>query len=337
MKKELRIGAINWDAGLPEETYFGHYTLNTLGCERYAHRLPYYAVKKDDGEYSIPQRTQEQYDRELTIAADAGIDFFMYCWYPDGTTPKCIGDEHYGFLTEHVPELNKMRKLYQTSPINKRIKMCAILIGLHSYAEKDLEELMCAMKEDYYEKKDGRPLVFIFGGYRTEFFSALRNIGVANGVDPYIIFMNNGKTSENGNYSEADAVSAYASGHSTKSFEEFSSATNNDNEKRRQYGIPVIPLLSAGWNPKPRIDRPSPWVTYGDQPYAPAPTSEQMEAAARNFFKWIDNTPEANTGYGVVFAWNEFEEGGYLCPTLSSDGKPCTEILDGLSRALKQR
>ena len=336
MKKNLRIGAVNWDAGLPEETYFGHYTLNTLGCERHAKRLPYYAIKKEDGGYAIPLRTQQQYDTELMIAADAGIDFFMYCWYPSNSAPKCIGKEGHSALTEHLPELNIMRKMYQASPINKRIKMCAIIIAQHAYSKEDLEELVCAMKEDYYEKKDGRPLVFVFGGYQTEFFSALKEIGAANGVSPYIIFMNNGKLSADGSYSEADAVSAYASCHGAKTFEELSIAVKKDNDERKKFGIPVIPLLSAGWNPTPRIDRPSPWVTYVDQPYAPAPTAKQMEAATLDLFSWIDSTPEANAGYAVIFAWNEFEEGGYLCPTLTPSGKPCAEILNGLTDAINK-
>ncbi len=61
-----------------------------------------------------------------------------------------------------------------------------------------------------------------------------------------------------------------------------------------------------------------------------------MEKATLDYFSWIEeNKEQANTGYGVVFAWNEFEEGGYLCPTLGADGKPCSDILNGLSKAVK--
>ena len=337
MKNKLRIGAVNWDAGLPADTYFGHYTLNTLGNEKYAERLPYYAKKDENGGYSIPMRSREQYDEELAMAADAGIDFFMYCWYPDGEEPREIGVEAYDFLAEPVAELNLMRKLYMESPMNKRIKMCAIIITPHAYAKEDFVQLVDAMKQDFYEKKDGRPLVFFFGGYRPEFFAAIKEIAAEEGLDPYIIFLNNGRASENGNYSLADAVSAYACGHGGSCFEDLAAGAEEDNNDRKKFGLPIIPLLSAGWNPSPRIDRPSPWVTYPDHPYAPAPTAKQMEAATLGFMEWIDETPEASTGYGVVFAWNEFEEGGYLCPTLGSDGKPRTEILDGLSRALKKR
>ena len=337
MKKELRVGVVNWDAGLPSDTYFGYYMMNSLGYEKYAYRLPYYTIKNADGKYEFPIRTQEQYDQELKFAADAGIDFFMYCWYPDGATPRNIGKEHYDFLAEHSPELNKMRKMYQTSPLNKKIKMCAIIIAPHAYPKEDFIELVQAMKQDYYEKKDGRPLVFIYNDYYANCISALREIALSEGLNPFVVFMNDNKPYDNGDYSMADAVSDYSSAHGAENFEELSLASTNDNEVRRTFGLPVIPLLNAGWNPSPRIDRPSPWVKYGIRSYAPAPTKEQMEKATLDFFKWIDNTPEASTGYGVIFAWNEFEEGGYVCPTLGEDGKPRTNILDGLGKALKQR
>ena len=337
MKKELRVGVVNWDAGLPNDTYFGNFALQALGYDKYAHRLPYYTIKNADGEYEFPIRTQEQYDQELTYAADAGIDFFMYCWYPDGAMPKCIGEERFDFLADHVPPLNRMRKFYQASPLNKRIKMCAIVISEHAYAKQDFIELVNTMKQDYYEYKDGRPLVFVFGAYRADLLSTLREIASAERLNPYIAFMDNGNLRENCDYPEIDAVSEYSSCHGGENFEELFLADQKDNDDRKKFGLPVIPLLSAGWNPSPRIDRPRDWVKYGNRKYAPAPTGEQMEKATLDFFKWIDNTPQASTGYGVIFAWNEFEEGGYLCPTLGKDGKPHTDILDGLGRALKQR
>ena len=124
MKNKLRIGAVNWDAGLPADTYFGHYTLNTLGNEKYAERLPYYATKDENGGYSIPMRSREQYDEELRMAADAGIDFFMYCWYPDGEEPRTIGTEAYDYLAKPISELNAMRKLYKIGRASCRERVC---------------------------------------------------------------------------------------------------------------------------------------------------------------------------------------------------------------------
>lgn len=337
MEKPIRLGAINWDAGLPGDTYFGGYMIRSLGDKNHVHRLPYYAKKDAEGNYYIQERTQEDYNRELQYAIDGGLDFFLYCWYPDGEEPREIGTEANPELAEHFPTLNTMRKLYQQSPLRKKLKMCAILLTPHAYSAKDLEALLTAMQEDYYEKKDGRPLVFLFGGYRLDFITTLRELAKPMGIDPYIVFINNGRSSENGDYSAADAVSAYASCHDGETYEAFCRAVVQDNEKRKAYGLPVIPLLSVGWNPMPRIDHPCPWVQYSDRVYAPLPTSDQMEKATLNYFRWIkENRAQADTGYGVVFAWNEFEEGGYLCPTLSEDGKPCTQVLDGLRRAVQK-
>jgi hypothetical protein len=42
---------------------------------------------------------------------------------------------------------------------------------------------------------------------------------------------------------------------------------------------------------------------------------------------------EANTLF--VYAWNEFTEGGILCPTRRADGSIDTTLLDGLARVDK--
>ena len=66
--KNIRIGAINWDAGLPKDTYFGGFALRNLGNDKYKERLPFYAKKHGD-DYEIPLRTQEEYDKELMLKA----------------------------------------------------------------------------------------------------------------------------------------------------------------------------------------------------------------------------------------------------------------------------
>lgn len=33
MEKKIRLGAVNWDAGLPGNTYFGGYICPTLGAD----------------------------------------------------------------------------------------------------------------------------------------------------------------------------------------------------------------------------------------------------------------------------------------------------------------
>ena len=334
-----RIGVVNWDAIYPSYTYFGGHSIQTLGNRKYSDRLPYYTRIDENGDYYFAERDQSDYDRELEIAVAAEIDFFMYCWYPDGDDPKDIGKEEYGYLAPHYHELNKARKLYQSSLINKKIKMCAIIISGSGYSKNDFALLAESMSEDYYEKKDGRPLVFIFGGYRIDYILAIRDAASSKGLEPYVVFMNNGVESVDGDYSQADAVSTYAvAAGNINSYEELAAQTVRSNEKRKKYGLPIIPMLSAGWNPSPRIDRPVPWCKYADIGYAPHPTGKQMEAAALDLFRWMsENSEYVDKEYCVCFAWNEFEEGGYLCPTLKMDGTSNSDTLDGLGRALRKR
>lgn len=332
-----RMGVVNWDSLYPSDTYFGANAIYRLGNPKHVDRLPFFTNKDEEGNYFFPKRNQEDYDRELALAIDAGIDFFMYCWYPDENGQAEIGVEEYPYLASYYSELNKARKLYQSSELKKKIKMCAIIISGSGYSKKDIDMLTDAMREDYYEKRNGRPLVFIFGGYRVEYISSVKDAAKTKGLDPYIVFMDNGAWRADGDYSMADAVSAYASeARNIDSYEELAAKTLLSNEKRKKFGLPIIPILSAGWNPKPRIDRPIPWCKYEDTSYAPHPTGEQIEAATLDLFKWMEeNRVCVDENYCVSFAWNEFEEGGYLCPTLSQTGAMNSDTLDGLGRALR--
>lgn len=249
-KKNIRIGAINWDSCLPRDTYFGSYTLKALGNDTYKSRLPYFAKEKN-GEYDFSYRTQEEYDRELLYAVEAGIDFFAYCWYPDTLSERtCWKDIGSKLLWEHYPELNIARKLYQKSYVNKDIKMCAILFTMRAYAETDIDDLIFAMKQDYYEKIDGRPVIFTFGGFEEEFIDAIKERTLKHNINPYIVFMNNSATIHNGlNYRKADAISAYSSCHNGESFGDVINGVEENNYKRLESGLKEIPMLSVGWNP----------------------------------------------------------------------------------------
>ena len=332
--KKIRIGAINWDACLPRETYFGGYTLNTLGNDTYKDRLPYFTKKTKDG-YDFSYRTQEEYDRELQYAIDAGVDFFAYCWYPDTLGERKVWkDLGSTLLWEHYPELNLGRKLYQTSELNKKIKMCAVLFTGRAYAESDIEDVIFAMKQDYYEKIDDRPVLCTFGGYEEGFIDAIKERTLKQGIDPYIVFFNTSATiHEELDYKKADAISAYASCHRAENFDEVIDGVEKNNYKRLESGLKEIPMLSIGWNPMPRVEKPSPWVNYPDGPYAPQPTETQIEKSFEKLTEFMDKNPDKTVaGYAMVYAWNEFEEGGYLCPTLKVDGEPNTAFLESFKR-----
>lgn len=90
-----------------------------------------------------------------------------------------------------------------------------------------------------------------------------------------------------------------------------------------------------GWNPLPRIDHPVPWCNYPDADYAdPEDTSGYLKAG-EELANWIeDNLQQTNSGHILTFAWNEFEEGAYICPTLNAHGQPDTTKLEAFSKVV---
>lgn len=338
--KNIRIGAINWDAGLPKDTYFGGFALRNLGNDKYKARLPFYAKKHGD-DYEIPLRTQEEYDKELMYAIEGGIDFFAFCWYPDTVAEKRTiwkDDERYTYLSEHYPELNIARKLYLKSELKKKIGMCAIMFCINAYAESDFEELIDAMEQDFYEKIDGRPLVIIFGGYNAGFIRIIRQYAGKKGLNPYVAFVEECPDYSR-DYSEADAVTVYAimHRHNINNFDELLALSEKENKGRLNYDMSVIPMMTMGWNPMPRIDFPVPWVDYGDCTYAGQPEEKHIKKSFEILNKLIEANPDkVNTGCALAFAWNEFEEGGYLCPTLNFDGTVNDRFLKSFSKIKKE-
>ena len=76
----MRIGVVNWERTGSSDTYFGHYISRSLSPAKYRHRTPYYADIISENKIAFHKTSQEEYDKELQYAIDAGIDFFAYTW-----------------------------------------------------------------------------------------------------------------------------------------------------------------------------------------------------------------------------------------------------------------
>ena len=321
----MRFGVINWDCSVPKETtFFGYHATKSLSPSKYRTRTPYYATVLGENEINFTERSDADYDRELEYAIEAGIDYFAYCWYSnEAFDPKEVEGAPTGPVEGKLHEITKMRKRHCKSPLRDKIKLAAILVCSHIYFDSDIDALIEEMKGEHYEKVGDRPLVYLFGGYRTDFIERLTSAAEKNGLKkPFFVFFNNGVTSEDGDYSLADGVSAYASTAGSNSFAELYRAVEKENNERRDgFGLPSVPFFSFGWNPTPRMDNPVPWHGYDELPYHPAASEDEILDAAEKFAAWI-KADKRNTEIGHVlsFAWNEFEEGGYICPTFDKNG-----------------
>ena len=71
----IRIGAINWDAALPKNTYFGGYALRNLGTDKYCQKLPYFAQKTENG--WVEFATSWDHDEMAEISPEFASRFSM--------------------------------------------------------------------------------------------------------------------------------------------------------------------------------------------------------------------------------------------------------------------
>ena len=338
MNCDRKIGVINWDCSLPSDTYFGGYLSSSLSPMKYRNRVPYYADILPDGTVTCHYRTLEEYEQEMQYAINAGIDYFAYCWY-DSTgkqlPPICDGTA--ALVDDKVYELTYARKLHSQSRLRNKLKLCAILSIIHPYSEEAISDLIDEMQQEYYQDVNGRPLVYLYGnGYDIDFIRRLRTACKASGINPYIVFQWSSKDANIGDYSEADGIFYYSSvKRNITKYKDLATYMLAENEARKKYGIDIIPHFTVGWNPKPRIDNPVPWCTYPEADYVDTDEISGYMEAAEGLDNWIEaNQQQVCTGHILTFAWNEFEEGAYICPTLNTEGKPDTAKLDEFAKVV---
>ena len=335
----MRMGVVNWDCSLPPNTFFGSYFAKTLSFKKFRNRVPYYADIISEDNVCCHYRTAEEIDIELQYAIDAKIDYFAYVWHTDDKNAARNPEIKTSVTWPHAWTQDYARKLHQKSKLAEKIKLCAILLCSQPYIESDYESLAQCMKEPYYEKVGIRPIVYLFGGYRTDVIEILREFPQKyNTEDPYIVFINNGVESEDGDYSKADAVSAYTctgNGKPIETYEELIDIQIADNENRKKYGINIIPSFTVGWNPMPRIDSTAPWASYPNIAYSERATEKELIEGAKKLARWIsENRDYVKVDHIMTFAWNEFEEGGYICPTYNADDSVNFECVTAFAKAV---
>ncbi|MDR3708468.1 MAG: discoidin domain-containing protein [Capsulimonadaceae bacterium] len=115
-----------------------------------------------------------------------------------------------------------------------------------------------------------------------------------------------------------DAISHYVTG--AIGGAPFTAVMSNSEERwnrDKMFGLDVVPNVTAGADPRPRLVNPVPWARYYADHWAQEPTPGEVGAHVKQAMDWIDANPGADPSRLVlIYAWNEFDEGGWICPTL---------------------
>ncbi len=331
-ENSVLVGAIRWDAWIGDlgrnvvakgAENIGLQVERSLSPNRFHYRAPFYSKVISNDSIQCRATTQEIIDQEIIYAKNAGLDYWAFCWYPFNSG------------------LETARELYLTSKLKDDIKWCIILgTGVNSTCpfccKTDGAWLVNRFKETNYQKVlDGRPLVYVYdsGIIGRDQIDYLRAMCKDNNLkDPYIVLMSTDIATAD--RFGADAQSRYNSGAANNGGPYYPFVTNKDQElwnKIKIGGRKVIPWVTAGNNIKPRIDNPVGWMNVPQDWWVSDGTPEEIAKSVSNAIEWVKmNRSVAEANAVIIYAWNEFDEGGYLCPTLSEG----TARLDALQKVL---
>lgn len=322
------VGAIRWDGWFADNPW-----QKNLDDAQWRYRLPFFAEVSKDGRVVVCEDSQEVMDREIGYAADAGLDYWAFCYYH----PKSWNQSdayNYGW------------RRYLASSQKSRLNFCLLLqggqhLGPANEWPQTVQQFVTLFREPSYQRvSGGRPLLYVFSceNLVPHFGSAqaaraaldlLRaesvNAGTAN---PYIvaqIWLHQTKESYLRDVG-FDAVSAYsAQGGDAQPHPYADLAASNLRywNQFRETGLNVVPLVNAGWDGRPRA--------YKGAWYAEA-TPREIADDLGNAFTWLrQNRTITPADTVLIYAWNEFDEGGWLCPTREAG----TARLDALRKLLR--
>lgn len=341
-RDHVLVGAIRWDGWHGPASEVGLTVEKTLAPAHWHYRLPFYGKVVGENAVEVRANRQEVMDQEIAYACTAGLDYWAFVIYPEEIA------------------LSLGLELYLSSEQRSSINFCLNLQGgweggggLDAWPEK-VQRYVAYFKEPTYQTVlNGRPLVFLYSveglvgprqfrsweEARTA-FDQLRASAMASGVgNPYIVAQGWSPEvlKDQAEKLDMDAIGAYASNGGANAAPYLSLANHTERwwDAFSATGCEVVPLVSAGWDMRPRVETPVPWVKNGDiEQYYETPKPDELAAHLDKAIQWTKANPDtAKASTVLVYAWNEFDEGGWICPTLDEG----TGRLDALRKVLRSK
>ncbi len=334
------VGAIRWDAWHAPATNVAHGASGgpvkameaSLDPARYRQRAPFFARVDAQDRLHIDGYTQEVVDREIGFARAGGIDYWAFLLYDEGNV------------------MSQGLSLYLRSARKREVRFCAIaqagVFGAPEAWPKGVERLVRLMQDPCYQTVCGtRPLLYLFriqdeqlrawGGTAgaRRLFDGLRQAAKTAGLgDPYLVVMDYAvaQARRTAEAAGAEALSDYAcSGNAPGApYAELAAKARAFWGACAATGSQVVPLAMAGWDRRPRVEHPVPWETWqepgvGLERFYVSPTPGELAGHLDDALAWARARPAVCPAQTVlVYAWNEHDEGGWLCPTRGADGNP---------------
>ena len=288
--------------------------------------------------------TQETMDKEIAAAVDHGVDFFAILWYPPSTTSR-----------DPSEWLDRGLEYFMASPNAPRMKfMVEICNHLPFPTETDeqwdrcIAMLLPAFKHPSCLRVDGRVVVKIHSAWQfwrdggenavkclariARLRNAIKNAGLG---DPLIGGGGNIAPMPASDFpaklfdfaAEYMMVPELPASSTDYPYADLAAYIRTLRTKPDAKCLPFMPVLAAGWNPRPWHD-PRPCFAF--------PTRDEWTAELRQ----MNADLRASSNLGIprrdgtvakaftIYAWNEFGEGGIVAPTRGEREMKIEAILD---------
>ena len=290
--------------------------------------------------------------QQINFAADAGLKFWAFCWYcPENGEPT---------------NLNEALDLYLAAPNHARLQYCLMVANHAPYriGPKHWPAISAQwielFKKPTYLTVDGKPLLIIFspGEIIRSFgttdavkaaFDQLRADAKAAGLPGVTIAACTLPGPENG---WDDLYYSRICGYDVYTGYNYHTAIQMDPAGKKQAydslipghefvwnrfaeigRLPYIPCVTSGWDKRPweKLDLPASQQDI----YFPDRSPAKVETFVGKAMDWVQAHPDKVTKEKLIllYAWNEYAEGGALAPTKSQG----TAYLDAITQALKAR
>lgn len=334
------IGAIRWDY-LNGRDKITNCELKSLSPKEFHDKVPFFLTNEDETTVSGNENNQEAIDKQILYAQNGGIDYWAFI---SGTETD-----------PDAPECYALEK-YITSKLRTSLKFCLIL---HKHDKNTWEDrvnrLIAQMKDTgYFTVLESRPVVYVYsvedmekeygaGSGTLQAFGLIRQKAAGAGLpNPYIVAMCSCvrilSDSKYADKYQLDAISAYSFVGDRK---DMASEPPFENLAVQNWDLwnvylssqkKYIPLVSFGRNEKPRLNNPPPWGG-GHGPYWNNPTGQEVARQLKAGMDFVRNHPDSCEANAVLcYAWNEYTEGGWICPTWSEG----TGKLDAIRAMLEE-
>lgn len=330
------VGAIRWDAWYAD-TGPALYTATALADPIYQYRAPFFSTVSARNKLTY-RPTSDTMTREIELASQAGL-YWAFLHYDEN------GED---------ADMNAGFDLFQRNRRSGEVNWCSILgVGFLANGgnfasnrwQARVSQVVAWMGQANYQKVlTDRPLVYVFWANVASSFTndanfktvldALRADAQTAGLgNPYIVVMRYG-----GAAAEATRI-AWGADAITSYFGPFSQSLNDTYANlatlTEAYWVEmttasnsVVPIAMCGWSRRPRISKPVRWqpeqYPYHSQDKAhDDPTNAELADHFQAALDFVANNPsDCPADTVLAYAWNEFDEGGWLCPTLGDpDGE----------------